>query len=150
MLTYLPLYVKAYEIVSTRNMKIFVRLGGFHQLMSFLGSIGCPMESSGLRTALGYVYAQLTVGHMFSGKAYACAVRGNMLCSSAVLSLLLEHFLASLTESQHAKLIEIYKLNNPDDHINDDVAIKLIDLFKMKKEELSSQCRTAAFWLKFT
>ena len=72
------------------------------------------------------------------------------ICASAVLSLLLEDFLASLTESQYAKLIEIYESNNPDNHINDDVAIKLIGWFKMKKEELSLQCRTAAFWLKYT
>ena len=51
-------------------------------------------------------------------------------------------FLASLTESQHTKLIEIYESSNADDHINDDVAIKLIDLFKLKKEELSLQSRT--------
>lgn len=47
-----PLYIKAYEIASSMNMKIFVRLGGFHQLMSFLGSIGNMMEGSGLRNAL--------------------------------------------------------------------------------------------------
>ena len=60
------------------------------------------------------------------------------MCASAVLSLLVEDFLASLTESQHAKLIEIYESNNPDDH-SDDVAIT----------ELFSQCRTTAFWLKY-
>ena len=63
-----PLYVKTDEIVSTKNTKIFVRLGGFHQLMSFLGSIGCLMEGSGLQTALECVYVQLTVGHTFSKK----------------------------------------------------------------------------------
>ena len=47
-----PLYVKAYEIVHSRNMNIFMRLGGFHQLMNFLGSIGYLMEGSGLREAL--------------------------------------------------------------------------------------------------
>ena len=51
-------------------MNIFVCLGGFHQLISFLGSIGCLMEGSGLRAALENVYAPVTVGHMFSGKAF--------------------------------------------------------------------------------
>ena len=31
-----PLYVKAYNIVSSMNMNIYVRLGGFHQLMSWM------------------------------------------------------------------------------------------------------------------
>ena len=34
-----PLYVKAYNIVSSMNMNILVRLGGFHQLMTFLGPL---------------------------------------------------------------------------------------------------------------
>ena len=72
------------------NKNIFVRLGGFHQLMSFLRSIGCLMEGSGLRAALENVYAPVTVGHIFSGKDFARAVSGHMLCASAVLSLLEE------------------------------------------------------------
>ena len=47
-----PLYVKAQEIAMSNKIEIFVRLGGFHQLMSFLGSIGSLMEGSGLRRAL--------------------------------------------------------------------------------------------------
>ena len=54
-----PLYVKAYEIAMLNKMKIFVRLGGFHQLMSFLGSIGSLMEGSGLRRGLKTVYVPL-------------------------------------------------------------------------------------------
>ena len=73
-------------------MEIFVRLGGFHQLMSFLGSIGSLMEGSGLRGALETVYVPLTVGQLMTGKAYTRAVRGHMMSASAVLSLLLEEF----------------------------------------------------------
>ena len=43
-----PWYVKVCEIVLSMNTNIIVRLGGFHQLMSFLGSIGCFTEGSGL------------------------------------------------------------------------------------------------------
>ena len=38
------------------------------------------------------VYAPVTIGHMFSGKAFAHATRDHMLHASAVLSLLLEEF----------------------------------------------------------
>ena len=71
------LYLKAMDIVEAKNIKAFIRLGGFHQLMSFLGSIGTLMEGSGLRKALETVYAPVTVGHMFTGKAYSCAIRGH-------------------------------------------------------------------------
>ena len=69
-----PLYLKAYEIVLTKEMDIFLRLGGFHQLMSFLGSIGCVMEGSGLREALETVYAALLMCHMMTGKAIARSI----------------------------------------------------------------------------
>lgn len=45
-----PLYLKAVEIVAAAQDldKIIVRLGGFHLLMSYLGSIGQIMTGSGL------------------------------------------------------------------------------------------------------
>ena len=64
------LYVKAYEIAMSNKMEVFVRLGGFHQLMSFLEPIGLLMKGTGLRRSLETVYVQLTVGHMMTGKAY--------------------------------------------------------------------------------
>ena len=39
----LPLWIKATRIVLATGMRIVVRLGGFHILKSFLGSIGCIM-----------------------------------------------------------------------------------------------------------
>ena len=87
-----PLYVKACNIVSSMNMNIFLGLVGFHQFMSFLGSIGCLMEGSGLRAALENLYAPVTVGLMFSGKAFTREIRGQILCASVILSLLLEEF----------------------------------------------------------
>lgn len=37
---------------------------------------------------------------------------------------------------QNAKFIEIFESKNPDDHINDNVTIKIIDWFKMKKRKI--------------
>jgi len=84
------LYIKAYEIVQSKKLGVFVRLGGFHQLMSFLGSIGNLMDGSGLKQALETVYAPATVGHMLTGKAFSRSVRGHVLCASAVQLILIE------------------------------------------------------------
>ena len=51
---YQPLYQKAYEIQrkeleNSELKRIVLRLGGRHACMSFLGSIGHFMSSSGLR-----------------------------------------------------------------------------------------------------
>ena len=86
----------------SNKMEIFVRLSGFHQLMSILGSIGSLMEGSSLRRALETVYIPLIVCHMMTGNAYTRAVRGHMMPASAVLSLLVEEFWDSLTTDKQA------------------------------------------------
>ena len=52
--------------------------------MSYLGSIGFIMESSGLSNALETVYGSNTVTHTMSGKAYSRAIRGHKLVESAL------------------------------------------------------------------
>ena len=67
-------------------------LGGFYQLMNFLGTIGYLMEGSGLREAMETVYAKVTVGHLSSGKAYSKALRGHMICALASLSIIFSEY----------------------------------------------------------
>ena len=52
-----PLCKKAQEIVVTRSLD-FILLGGFHTLMSFVGSIGYFMQGSALSEALGKICAR--------------------------------------------------------------------------------------------
>ena len=52
-----PLWLKDVNINYSENLDIVVRLGGFHMLMSFLGSIGMSMEDSGLETVVGGIFA---------------------------------------------------------------------------------------------
>ena len=131
------------------NKVVFVRLGGFHQLMSFLGSIGSLMEGSGLRRPLETVYVPLTVGNMMTGKAYTRAVRGHMMSASAVLSLLLEEFWDSLTTDEQAQLVKIYDSPNPEEYKNDPIAVHVMRWFTTKNEEVCSKSRTAALWLNY-
>ena len=144
-----PLYVKAYEIVESTKLNIFVRLGGFHQLMSFLGSIGRLMEGSGLRTALEEVYAPLAVNHMLSGKAYARALRGHLLVSSALLSLCFEDFIGNLTAEELQQLRNIYNSSNPEEKCNETVAEKLMKFYNEKEARLSATSRTSKLWFSY-
>ena len=80
-----PLWIKAVEIVAAKSLGIVVRLGGFHSLMSFVGSIGSLMEESGLEKLLEIIYGKNTVTHMFSGKAISRALRGHFLVDSALM-----------------------------------------------------------------
>ena len=46
-----PLWYKASGIIANKGLNIVCRLGGFHTLMSFMGSIGYMMSGSGLEEA---------------------------------------------------------------------------------------------------
>ena len=65
-----PLRVKVIEIEQMTRLKIVVRLGGFHCLMSFIGSIAMCMEGPGFEKLLAQVYSgKNVVSHMVSRKA---------------------------------------------------------------------------------
>lgn len=86
-----PLYIKAVDIAQKGNLDIVIRLGGFHMLMSFLGSIGHLMKGSGLEDVMGLLFGPNTVEHILNGKAYARAVRGHFLVYKALSDLLLDY-----------------------------------------------------------
>ena len=70
-------------------MKIVCRLGGFHTMMSFLGSIGAMMKGSGLEEALETAYGPNAVTQMMSGKAVSRALRGHFLVEAALVNKLI-------------------------------------------------------------
>jgi hypothetical protein len=88
-----PLWLKATEVVQAKALKVVLILGGFHLMMSFMGSIGHLMKGSGISEALGTVYGSNAVEHMLSGKAVSRALRGHFLISSALNSKLLSAIL---------------------------------------------------------
>jgi hypothetical protein len=89
-----PLWWKALTIIESMPddselRGIELRLGGFHTQMSFLGSIGHTMAGSGLQEVLECIYADNAVIHMLSGKAISRAVRGHIIISGVLNSMLM-------------------------------------------------------------
>ena len=74
------------EICRICNEVIFVRLGGFHFVMSYLGSMGTIMNDSDLRNQWETVYAHNSVNHMLTGHAYARALRAHMLSVASLVA----------------------------------------------------------------
>ena len=87
-----PLFLKAIEIILSALLNVVCRLGEFHALMSFPGSIGTGMAGSGLNVALQRCYGPNTVSHMLTGKAVTWALRGYFLIESVLNIILLEKF----------------------------------------------------------
>ena len=66
--------------------------------MSYVGSVGHIMEGSGLQEVMSIIYAEDTVPHLFSGKAYARAIRAHSIISSALNIILFNSTLGSTDE----------------------------------------------------
>ena len=90
-----PLYWKAKEIKVDKSPEfdsVYLKLGGFHQLMSFLGA-GCKlMEDAGLKELWSTVYQDNYLPKMIEGKAYSRCLMAVLLTDSAL------HFYLLLTK----------------------------------------------------
>ena len=98
-----PLWLKAVEIIQAKSLNIVCRLGGFHTMMSFIGSIDSMMKESGLEEALETVYGANAVSHMISGKAVSRALRGHFLMEAALVNKLMS---AVLPHQEEEILVE--------------------------------------------
>jgi len=106
-----PLYIKAVDIALKSDLNIVVRLGGFHTLMSFLGSIGHLMKASGLEEVLGLFFGPNTVEQVLSGTAYARAVRGHFLIHAALTDLLLDYLRNPASTSESAARLHAMRVH---------------------------------------
>ena len=155
-----PLWLKAVDIIQSSELKIVCRLGGFHLLMSFMGSIGTVMAGSGLSEALESCYGCNTVTHMMTGKAYARAIRGHILMESALYSILLTDLEEFLFHADDAENLHVAGLNDlyeavtnkqcKDVQIDESPAFtKLCEALNAYKLRLSNNSRTAQLWLQY-
>jgi hypothetical protein len=86
---------------------------------------------------------------MLTGKAYARAIRGHFLTSSALLSMLLEEFWESLSIEERSHLNVLYDSKDPSSRADDDLAVRLVSWYEQKKTVLTSSSRTATLWLSY-
>ena len=155
-----PLWIKAIEIIKVKSLHMVCMLGGFHLLMSFMGSIGSLMKSSGLEDAIEQIYAKNTVPHIISGKAISRAIRAHFLVESALVSKLmtplvgpgvdkvsveelkadLDLIMTGFAEKQSRVPIDLEKYPS---------IAELLNRFEESKDDLSQTSRTAKFWIQY-
>ena len=149
-----PLWIKAFDIIHAENLPIVCRLGGFHTLMSFLGSIGTLMKGTGLEDLLSEVYAENSVVHMMSGKALARAIRAHFLVESSLMSLLLE--IINESNSVNFGELALFYKQALDGNLNEEffcelnssaLSKKISENIDRLKAGLREQSRTSKLWL---
>ena len=140
-----PLYWKARKLIENAPKEslvssVVVRIGGFHTLMSYLGCIGHLMEGSGLEEIMQLIYAQDTVPHILSGKAYARASRAHLIISSALYLVLFSELFGcnedniGINQSEREELRNLYERikDGSYDVFNDDALNDSFELNKFK------------------
>ena len=137
-----PLWLKAIGIIEDARLPIVCRLGGFHTLMSFLGSIGNMMKGSGLEELFAEVYVENSVVHMLSAKAISRALRAHFLAESTLTTMLINTLIK-----------EGYDDNNDadsmDQFLQSDPFLSLNLSFSKLKEKLSNKSRAAKLWIEY-
>lgn len=98
-----PLYIKARDIISNSFSNAVIRLGGFHLLMSFMGSVGYIMAGSGLKELFTIIYAENSAEKILCGRAYSRAVRAHILAHLALSCILLQT--TEFTETERTTIV---------------------------------------------
>ncbi|ELU12775.1 hypothetical protein CAPTEDRAFT_192603 [Capitella teleta] len=145
-----PLYVKANEIVASDEILqgVVVRLGGFHLLISFMGSVGYIMGGSGLEVLWESVYAPASVVHMMTGHAYARALRAHLLTSAALFTFMMTEMEDKTKESLsalHKAVIDQKPVDLEDEKVMQTLIEKNQQWIKTEKE----RSRTGRLWLNY-
>lgn len=152
-----PLYWKAREIVASAPAgsllsRSVIRLGGFHLLMSFLGAIGYLMSGSGLKELLSTIFAPLSVEKMMQGHAFARAVRGHLLATSSLATVILEGVQLTDDEVDCIKNMTMSFMDEPPSllALNQNTHLKALSgKFGASMELLSSKGPTAQLWVQY-
>lgn len=150
-----PIYIKAVTMVksappSSEISKVVVRLGGFHLLMSFLGTIGYVMNGSGIEELLSTVYASNSIVHILSGHSYSRSIRAFFLVQEAITHLALQHEL-QFSDKDISYLQNVF--NSFDASTSEEVEDPLLKKIEYKLNEqfnkFKSKSRTARLWVQF-
>lgn len=147
-----PLFLKAVDIVEASNpnsilSNVIVRLGGFHTLMSFLGSIGHIMTGSGLEDLWRTIYAKNTVPHMISGHAYARALRGHFLTHEVLGIMLLSDLLLGDDEIEEIRCA--FEERSADSKSSNELIEGLLNKINSRLEEVSKTSQTGRLWINY-
>ena len=150
-----PLYQKASEIVaaSADLDRVIVRIGGFHLLMSYLGSIGHIMAGSGLEELWERVYAKGSVVHMLTGHAFSRAVRAHILTLLALINVLLQNseWEAQTNKDHLTKLYQdtVTQIGEAAGMDDNESLRKFQQFLTQELDQAASKSRTGKLWVQY-
>lgn len=121
--------------------------------MSYMGSIGYIMAGSGIKEALSTIYAENTIDHIMSGRAYARAVRAHILLQLALSRLIFNDLLQNnsefqtlITDETNANIFEMFNYTE----ITENIGLhRLNEIFDNKLHDLENKNETSRLWTSY-
>ena len=127
-----------------------MRLGGFHTLMSFLGSIGFVMEGSGLKEAFNQIFAENSAEKALIGHVFSRAVRGHSLIQIALANIIF-----STMNFSEVELIELdsaianLENKNLNNFMGNEIFSQINEKIKSHLKSVAGNGPTAALWIQY-
>ena len=147
-----PLYLKLRDVIGAlildNDILVVIRLGGFHMLMSFLGSMGFIMKDSGLVEVLTTIYAECTIKKILSGHQYARAVRAHSLVHLALAKKIFSRIKKKNPEFSAFENID-FPPEDVDDLLLDEDFRKVTAEFEKELEILEKTNPTCKLWVQY-
>lgn len=117
-----------------------------------MGAIGYIMTGSGLKELLSIIYAPNTVEKMFTGHAYARAVRGHGLVHLALSKIILK--LIEINDTEKGQIIDILKNFSSEPPLLDEISnetnmTQLSEKLKIQLHKLEKNGATSRLWVQY-
>uniref|UniRef100_UPI00358F51C3 uncharacterized protein n=1 Tax=Myxine glutinosa TaxID=7769 RepID=UPI00358F51C3 len=146
----LPIWLKAVDIIKQTNLPIIPRLGGFHLLKSYLGSLGNIMADSGLLELLQLIYpGSTTADHILNGGCFDKAIRAHLLIYASICQHVMKH---AFTEEELSEMRTFMKMV-ADGKMGARHTAPKVAVFEQRFEETFKRLveggRTPALWVQY-
>lgn len=146
----LPIWLKAVNIIKQANLPVIPRLGGFHLLKSYLGSIGNIMQDSGLLEVIQLIYpGSTTANHIMDGGCFDKAIRAHLLIDAAIY----QHVMKFAFTEEERGYMKTFMEKVADGKMGARHTDPIVAVFEQKFEEtfqrLAEGGRTPKLWVQY-
>lgn len=126
------------------------RLGGFHLLKSYLGSIGKIMEDSGLLELIQLIYpGSTTADHILTGGCFDKAIRAHLLIDAAIC----QYILHDVFLKDELEEVRNFMETVVDENFGSSKTAPIVAVFEQKLQEtfqnLAEGGRTPKLWVQY-
>ncbi|KAF2885954.1 hypothetical protein ILUMI_20218 [Ignelater luminosus] len=137
------------RLLSCPLKSLFIRLGGFHFLLSFLGAVSHIMAGSGLEEAWMLVYAKNSILQMMRGKAYSRAICALFLTQEALVAVFIETHNFDVNKEELKALCALLTSweIGPDEKVGSTEVKKLVNALEDQLQKYREQDRTQKLWI---